>query len=57
MPELLTKEEYQAIALTLDLPCNAFVDGKFQPAQSGNRFPTINPATGKTLIDVAACNK
>jgi len=34
---------------------NAFIDGAFRPAASGRTFPTVNPATGKTLADVAAC--
>jgi gamma-glutamyl-gamma-aminobutyraldehyde dehydrogenase len=33
---------------------DAFIDGAFQPALSGERFATENPATGQTLADVAA---
>ncbi len=56
MSEVLTLEEYQAIASSLDYPTNAFIDGHFQSALSGATFETINPATGKTLAKVAACN-
>lgn len=56
MSELLSHEEYQAIAAALTLPANAFIDGRFQASQSGETFPTINPATGETLTQVAACN-
>lgn len=37
-------------------PANAFIDGSFRPAMSGRTFPTINPATGATLANVAACD-
>ncbi len=54
--ELLTHAEYQAIAAELSLPCNAYIDGKFQPAKSKQRFDSINPATGKTNAKIAACD-
>lgn len=34
--------------------CDAFVDGRFVAAVDGDRFPTLNPATGETLAKVAA---
>ncbi|WP_353476702.1 aldehyde dehydrogenase (plasmid) [Salipiger sp. H15] len=55
MTDLLTKAEYAALAKSLDLPVNAFIDGSFRPAQSGRTFETVNPATGAKLADVAAC--
>ena len=33
---------------------DAFIDGTFRPAQSGERFTTENPATGQPLAEVAA---
>lgn len=56
MSELLSHDEYLSIAQSLTLPNTAFIDGKFQSSQSGNTFPTINPATGETLTNIAACN-
>lgn len=53
---LLTLEEYRAIAKGLEFPTNAFIDGRFRPAISGETFATINPATGEKLADIAACN-
>ncbi len=53
--ELLTTEEYRALAAGLDLPDAAFVDGAFRPAASGETFTSINPATGETLARIAAC--
>lgn len=57
MSEVLSFEEYQSIADSLTLPTSAFIDGRFQPSLSGNQFVTINPATGETLAEIAACNQ
>ncbi|MGA1614727.1 MAG: aldehyde dehydrogenase family protein, partial [Lutimaribacter sp.] len=55
MSDLLTTEEYKAIAAALSMPTQAFVDGGFRPAASGATFDTVNPATGDVLAKVAAC--
>jgi len=55
MPQVLTAAEYRAIAAGLSLPAQAFIDGGFRPALSGATFPTVNPATGEVLAEVAAC--
>ena len=55
MTDLLTTEEYKAIAAGLTLPTQAFIDGAFRPALSGKTFETVNPATGAVLAQVAAC--
>ncbi len=55
MADLLTREEYHALARTLCLPQNAFIDGSFRPALSGETFETTNPATGAVMGTVAAC--
>lgn len=56
MTTLLTGDEYAAIAARVDYPLNAFINGQFRPALSGKTFVTINPATGETLGELAACN-
>lgn len=56
MSDLLTTEEYKAIAAELSFPTQAFVDGSFRPAQSGKTFDSVNPATGDVLAKVAACD-
>ena len=56
MSDLLTHEEYKAIEKSLDFPTNAFINGQFQSSKSGNTFETINPATGKVIANIAACN-
>ncbi|MBB5223859.1 gamma-glutamyl-gamma-aminobutyraldehyde dehydrogenase [Amaricoccus macauensis] len=55
MSDLLTAAEYAAIADGLGFSGNAFIDGAFRPAASGKTFPTVNPATGKVLAELAAC--
>ncbi len=35
----------------------AFIDGSFCDASSGEQFISINPATGKTLAEVTSCDK
>ncbi len=56
MTDLLTTEEYKAIARGLSLPSGAFIDGSFRPAISRATFDTLNPATGEVLAKVAACD-
>lgn len=52
---LLTTEEYKAIAKSLSLPTQAFIDGSFRPAISGKTFDTVNPATCEVIAKIAAC--
>ncbi|MEM6587470.1 MAG: aldehyde dehydrogenase [Pseudomonadota bacterium] len=55
MTELLTREEYGAIAAEIDLPATPFVDGKFCKG-SGPMMDTINPATGEVLTSISTAN-
>lgn len=56
MHDLLTAAEYAAIAQSMSFPSNAFINGSFRPAVSGNTLATYNPATGAHLADIAACD-
>jgi len=56
MADLLSKQQYAALAAELQLRTQAFIDGEFRDAISGNTFVTTNPATGKQLAEVAACD-
>lgn len=56
MRDLLTAAEYAAIAQSMSFPSNAFINGSFKPAVSGNTLATHNPATGAHLADIAACD-
>ena len=55
MTDLLTHDEYKAIAGSIDFPKAAFIEGSYR-AGSGAALATINPATGETLCEIAACN-
>lgn len=55
MSDLLTREEYAAIAAATNFPRAAFIDGKFR-AGSGGMMPTTNPATGEVICEIAACD-
>jgi gamma-glutamyl-gamma-aminobutyraldehyde dehydrogenase len=48
--------DFHAAAAKLRFETRAFIDGKFTAAQSGKDFETVNPATGKVLTKVAACD-
>ncbi|WP_313140654.1 aldehyde dehydrogenase [Stenotrophomonas sp.] len=56
MADLLTREQYVAIAQGLALPSQAFIDGRSVPSARGRTFQTTNPATGEVLGQVAACD-
>ena len=42
--DLLTRDEYAAIAAGIDWPRGAFIDGKLRPGE-GAKLATANPAT------------
>ncbi len=48
--------EVRKTAAQLKFRTKAFIDGKFVDAQSGETFPTENPATGQPLAELAACD-
>ena len=55
MTDLLTHEEYKAIAAGLTFPTAAFIDGAYRPAASGKTFVAENPANGEALCEIAYC--
>ena len=55
MSDLLTRDEYAAIAEGLDLPRADFINGKIR-AGTGETLVNVTPATGETLCEIAACN-
>jgi len=56
MSDLLSHADYIALAEGLNFPQNAYINGAFRPAISGKTFTTTNPATGKVLAEIAACD-
>jgi gamma-glutamyl-gamma-aminobutyraldehyde dehydrogenase len=55
MTTLLTHAEYIALAAAIEPPRTAFIDGKYR-AGKGAVLPTLNPATGTTICEIASCN-
>jgi len=55
MSDLLTREEYDAIAKEISCPSNSWINGKYTGARSGKTYENFNPATGEKLGDIAAC--
>ena len=51
----MTDRDWHALARAVQPRSDAFVDGSFVPAADGDRFPSVNPATGEVLAKVAAC--
>jgi len=51
----MTARDWHAAARTIQPRSDAFVDGAFVPAAAGERFATVNPATGEVLAKVASC--
>ncbi len=47
---------YKNIASKIKFEGRAFINGKYVNAIDGEKFDTINPATGETLCSVAKCN-
>jgi gamma-glutamyl-gamma-aminobutyraldehyde dehydrogenase len=57
MSEVRTLNDYTALARDLEMSGQAFIDGRFVDAQSGNTLATTNPATGEVLTHLAACDE
>lgn len=55
MTELLTRDQYYSLARSIKYPTDAFINGQFQPSLSGDRFLSVNPATGEKITDIADC--
>jgi len=51
----LSHAEFQAIANKLKPNGKAFINGEFRDAVDGEKFETVNPATGQVLTSVAHC--
>ncbi|MFQ3210648.1 aldehyde dehydrogenase [Candidatus Njordibacter sp. Uisw_039] len=54
---MLTQTEYLAIAAQIDFPSNAWINGSYTPAISGETFSTLNPATGQEIGQISACDR
>lgn len=50
------RSHWQALALQLSIPGQAFIDGRYADAASGARFDCISPIDGRVLGTVADCD-
>ena len=50
-----TRQDWVALAADLEIEARAFVNGRYQDALSGATRPTMSPADGRKLSDVANC--
>ncbi|MBW8036424.1 MAG: aldehyde dehydrogenase family protein, partial [Planctomycetes bacterium] len=53
----MTLSDWQTKAAAMTIEGRAFINGQYAQALSGETRPTINPATGKVLTDVASCGQ
>lgn len=56
MADLLSADDYAAIARQLKFPTQSFVDGAPYSSSSGQTFTTSNPATNEPLAEITACD-
>ncbi len=56
MSEMLSLDEYQSLAATLNIPSAAFIDGSFKDC-SGAQMDIYNPATGAVLTQIAMADQ
>ena len=52
MSDSLTHAACLAIAQQMRFTTQAYIDGTFRPALSGEVFATVNPATGQVIAEV-----
>ena len=52
----MSTNKYKSIVSKLKLEGRAYINGKYVDAVDGQKFETINPATGEVLCSVAKCN-
>ena len=50
-----TAKDWQALAGQLEIEGRAFINGRYTDALSGATRPTVNPANGKAIAEVALC--
>ncbi|HKO08733.1 MAG TPA: aldehyde dehydrogenase [Alphaproteobacteria bacterium] len=54
---MLSAEDWKREATRLTFRTQAFIDGKYVDAASGQTFDCVNPATGAVIAKIAACDK
>ncbi|MFD7296065.1 aldehyde dehydrogenase [Streptomyces sp. NPDC059897] len=51
-----THQDWATLAGQLDFRTRAFIGGEWRDAASGATFATVDPATGRTVAEVASCD-
>ena len=54
MTDVLSQEDYTAIAASLTPPSAAFINGSFRKGR-GDAMPITNPATGEVITSIHQC--
>ncbi|HXQ66342.1 MAG TPA: aldehyde dehydrogenase [Alphaproteobacteria bacterium] len=54
---MLSAQDWKREATRLTFRTQAFIDGKYVDAASGQTFDCVNPATGEVIAKIAACDK
>jgi len=54
---MATVESFTVGDQKFSVPTGLFINNQFVPSVSGKKFPTVNPATGKVLIEVYEADK
>ena len=52
-PSTLTHDEWVNLSQKLEFKTNLFIDGSYAESRSGERFDSVNPATGKVIASMA----
>jgi gamma-glutamyl-gamma-aminobutyraldehyde dehydrogenase len=52
-----TRGDALKIASSLKLPARPFVDGAYRQTTTGQKFSSINPATGEVLAEIESCSQ
>lgn len=51
-----TTADWHSLSQTITLRHQAYINGTFRPALSGETFESVNPSTEQTLAEVASCD-
>ncbi len=57
MSAALSVNDWKSRAQTLSFRSQTFINGRYADAASGKTFECVNPATGRVLTAVAACER
>jgi acyl-CoA reductase-like NAD-dependent aldehyde dehydrogenase len=56
MAATTTRDDWTAVADGLEIRTQAFIDGEYRDAESGETFECVSPIDGRVLGEIAACD-